>query len=35
MMVSEIWTEKYRPVKFSEMVGQDMVVSRVESLKKQ
>ncbi|MFZ1970646.1 MAG: replication factor C small subunit [Candidatus Nanoarchaeia archaeon] len=33
-MVSEIWTEKYRPVKFSEMVGQDMIVKRVESLTK-
>ncbi|MDD5700140.1 MAG: replication factor C small subunit [Candidatus Nanoarchaeia archaeon] len=31
-MVSEIWTEKYRPVRFSEMVGQDNVVKRVESL---
>lgn len=33
-MASEIWTEKYRPVKFSEMVGQDNVVKRVESLTK-
>jgi len=33
-MVSEIWTEKYRPVKFSEMVGQDTIVKRVESLTK-
>jgi len=31
-MVSEIWTEKYRPVRFSEIVGQEDVVKRVESL---
>ncbi len=31
-MVSEIWTEKYRPSKFPEMVGQDEIVKRVESL---
>ncbi len=31
-MVSEIWTEKYRPSKFSEMVGQEDIVKRVESL---
>lgn len=31
-MVSEIWTEKYRPAKFSEVIGQDNVVKRVESL---
>lgn len=31
-MVSEIWTEKYRPQKFSDMVGQDDIVKRVESL---
>ncbi len=33
-MVSEIWTEKYRPARFSEMVGQDTIVKRVESLTK-
>jgi replication factor C small subunit len=32
MAVSEIWTEKYRPSKFFEVVGQDSVVKRVESL---
>ncbi len=31
-MVSEIWTEKYRPVIFSEMVGQDDVIKKVQSL---
>ncbi|MBI4116347.1 replication factor C small subunit [Candidatus Pacearchaeota archaeon] len=31
-MVSEIWTEKYRPGKFPEMVGQNEIVKRVESL---
>jgi len=31
-MVSGIWTEKYRPVKFDELVGQDNIVKRVESL---
>jgi len=31
-MVSEIWTEKYRPSKFSEIVGQDNIVKKVESL---
>lgn len=30
-MVSEIWTEKYRPNTFKEMVGQDDIVKRVES----
>lgn len=33
-MASEIWTEKYRPARFTEMVGQDNVVKRVESLTK-
>jgi replication factor C small subunit len=32
MMESEIWTEKYRPSKFDEMVGQDDIVRRVKSL---
>ncbi len=31
-MASEIWTEKYRPSKFSEIVGQDNTVKKVESL---
>ena len=31
-MVSSIWTEKYRPNKFSELVGQDNTVKRVEAL---
>ena len=31
-MAGKIWTEKYRPVKFSELVGQDDIVKRVESL---
>ncbi len=31
-MVSEIWTEKYRPLKFSEVVGQDGIIQRIESL---
>ena len=31
-MVSEIWTEKYRPSKFSEIVGQDNTIKKVESL---
>ena len=31
-MVSEIWTEKYRPSEFSEVVGQDHVIKRVEAL---
>lgn len=31
-MMSSIWTEKYRPSKFYELVGQDDIVKRVESL---
>jgi len=31
-MVSEIWTEKYRPSKFYEIVGQEDIIKRVESL---
>ncbi len=31
-MVSEIWTEKYRPQIFTELVGQDDTIKRVESL---
>ncbi|MEJ2267501.1 MAG: replication factor C small subunit [Nanoarchaeota archaeon] len=31
-MVSGIWTEKYRPLQFSEVVGQEDIVKRVKSL---
>ncbi len=31
-MVSEIWTEKYRPKSFSEMQGQENIIKKVESL---
>jgi replication factor C small subunit len=31
-MVSEIWTEKYRPSQFSEVVGQEDTIKRVEAL---
>jgi replication factor C small subunit len=31
-MASEIWTEKYRPSKFAEVVGQEDIIKRVESL---
>jgi len=31
-MVSEIWTEKYRPQQFSELVGQSHIIERVEAL---
>jgi len=31
-MTSEIWTEKYRPSKFFELVGQDNILKRVEAL---
>jgi len=30
--ISEIWTEKYRPGKFYEIVGQDNIIRRIESL---
>ncbi len=33
-MGSEIWTEKYRPSKFTELIGQDEIVKRVSSLVK-
>ncbi len=31
-MSSEIWTEKYRPLQFSEVVGQTDIIKRIESL---
>ncbi|KKK55877.1 hypothetical protein LCGC14_3070160 [marine sediment metagenome] len=31
-MPSDIWTEKYRPEKFSKLVGQDEIVKRVQAL---
>ena len=31
-MANEIWTEKFRPSKFNEVVGQDNIIKRVESL---
>ena len=31
-MTSEIWTEKYRPDKFSEIVGQDDIIKKVKAL---
>jgi len=31
-MISGIWTEKYRPQVFSDLVGQDDIVKRVSSL---
>ena len=33
-MASEIWTEKFRPSEFIELVGQDEIVKRVEALTK-
>ena len=33
-MINEIWTEKYRPSTFSEIVGQQEIVKRIESLTK-
>lgn len=32
MAVSSIWTEKYRPSKFTEVVGQDPIIKRIEAL---
>lgn len=29
---SEVWTEKYRPLKFEDMVGQEEIIKRVKSL---
>jgi len=34
MPIEEIWTEKYRPKKFGEIVGQDEIVKRLESFVK-
>jgi len=31
-MTSEIWTEKYRPIIFSELVGQEDIIKKVQSL---
>jgi len=31
-MTSEIWTEKYRPEQFTEIVGQDNTIQRIESM---
>ncbi len=31
-MMTKIWTERYRPSKFSEVVGQDEIIQRIESL---
>ncbi|MFH1607811.1 MAG: replication factor C small subunit [archaeon] len=31
-MISGIWTEKYRPSKFDELVGQEQIIKRVQSL---
>jgi replication factor C small subunit len=33
-MVGEIWTEKYRPEKFEDILGQDEIVKRVKNLTK-
>ena len=32
VMANEIWTEKYRPEKFEEVVGQEEIIKRVKSL---
>ncbi|MCK5624358.1 replication factor C small subunit [Candidatus Pacearchaeota archaeon] len=31
-MVSEIWTEKYRPISFQDIVGQEDIIKRVQAL---
>ena len=31
-MASEIWTEKYRPIKFEELAGQEAIIKRVKAL---
>ena len=31
-MSSDIWTEKYRPIRFEEVVGQQEIIKRVQSL---
>jgi len=31
-MISEIWTEKFRPSNFNELIGQDDIIKRVEAL---
>jgi replication factor C small subunit len=31
-MISEIWTEKYRPTSFSELVGQEEILKRISAL---
>jgi len=33
-MTSEIWTEKYRPIKYEELAGQESIVKRIEGLTK-
>ncbi len=33
-MASEIWTEKYRPIKYPELAGQESIVKRIEGLTK-
>ncbi len=34
LKISDIWTEKYRPKKFEELVGQDEIVKKVQGLTK-
>jgi replication factor C small subunit len=33
-MTSEIWTEKYRPIKYDQLAGQESIVKRIEGLTK-